>query len=190
MADTTDAKVEQDSKAIANVRVLKDGRWFWSPRIGKPLKDLPEGDHELVLASDIAALQAEVAQLRARTLELERQRDDYLNREWAATKAKQAAEAEAARLREDAAAWRQFCEAVGAQQAVDASAKFGDALGIVRDAARYRFVRDPVFKPGEPQPDAWIEFRGNEHIESEWLTGDMADAAIDAALKESAHGQG
>lgn len=52
----------------------------------------------------------------------------------------------------------------------------------VPDAERYRFLRNPP-EVGL-QPAAWIEGRGNEFIQSEWLTGEFADAAIDAARSE------
>ena len=52
---------------------------------------LPIGT-KLVPAATVAALEAEVATARDRMLEMERQRDDYLNREWVATKRADAAE--------------------------------------------------------------------------------------------------
>jgi hypothetical protein len=34
----------------------------------------------------------------------------------------------------------------------------------------------------------WISGKGNEHIESDWLTGEHADSAIDAAMAEATNG--
>ncbi len=62
------------------------------------------------------------------------------------------------------------------------SVAVAEGKGLVADAERYRFLRNPA--EASPQPAAWIEGRGNEFIESEWLTGEFADAAIDAARAE------
>jgi hypothetical protein len=50
-----------------------------------------------------------------------------------------------------------------------------------RDAARWRAVRDPIREVDDYaiQPAAWVEGPGNKHIESDWLTGERADAAAD-----------
>jgi hypothetical protein len=62
------------------------------------------------------------------------------------------------------------------------SVAVAEGKALVADAERYRFLRNPP--DGNPQPAAWIEGRGNEFIESEWLTGEFADVAIDAARSE------
>ena len=57
--------------------------------------------------------------------------------------------------------------------------------GLRRDAARYRWLRGIGSEtPVNPKPAAWIAGRGNAWIDEDWLTGDFADAAIDAAMGE------
>lgn len=45
------------------------------------------------------------------------------------------------------------------------------------DAMRYRWLRDPPLMAKLP---AWIAGQGNKYIDSDWLTGERADKAIDA----------
>lgn len=82
---------------------------------------------------------------------------------------------------EDARAWRQWCEAVGAEQVVALNEKFGDALGLVKDAERYRWLRshqrEVVFTDATGVPT--------------WGYDDSAealDAALDAAIASAAGG--
>lgn len=56
-----------------------------------------------------------------------------------------------------------------------------DIAALRADAERYRLLRDPPDMPAV----VWIEGRGNQYIDSEWLTGEHADAAIDAARAEA-----
>jgi hypothetical protein len=53
---------------------------------------------------------------------------------------------------------------------------------LVRDAKRYRWLRDP---PARYPLEAWIAAPGDEHVSEEWLIGKAADAAIDAAMGAS-----
>ncbi|MDQ3160260.1 MAG: hypothetical protein M3Q51_04450 [Pseudomonadota bacterium] len=52
-----------------------------------------------------------------------------------------------------------------------------DMASLRRDAERYRRLRDP---PRVVPLSVWIAGQGNAHIESDWLTGEHADAAVDA----------
>lgn len=78
----------------------------------------------------------------------------------------------------DAAQWRAFLESVSAEQVVSLSEKFGDALGVVRDAARYRYLRDAPSgsENGEIEIVFWRKSKG--HV----LSGKPLDRKIDAAI--------
>jgi hypothetical protein len=74
----------------------------------------------------------------------------------------------------DAAAnWRALMESVNADQVVRASEKFGDALGVLKDAARYRFLRYQTC------PIDFTELR--------WKAEDEMDKYIDEAMTGESH---
>lgn len=85
-------------------------------------------------------------------------------------------DAKYAELLAEAIEWRDMDAATRAER--DALAEKVKAMED--NDRRYRWLRDPPNMPAV----AWIEGRGNRYIDSEWLTGEHADAAIDAASGE------
>lgn len=72
---------------------------------------------------------------------------------------------------------------VGVEHIAELEAKLALAE---QDARRYRWLRDPPLI--HPLP-AWIAGKGNQFIESDWLTGEQADTAIDAAIASQGEGK-
>lgn len=74
-----------------------------------------------------------------------------------------------AALRHDAERWRSFTAGMDAT-----STKFGDVLGVLNDAERYRWLRNP----GNEGHPAWVP------ILKLGCMSEAMDAVIDAAIRE------
>jgi hypothetical protein len=82
-----------------------------------------------------------------------------------------------AELEGDAEKWHAFTAGIDADQVVSASEKFGDALGLLRDAARYRWLRDSR-GPVTTHIETW-RYDLDKYV---MVANEEADAAIDAAM--------